>query len=67
MGPNALFILFFYPVRPDPILPRGSGRYVKGWYRDAGPPLYVSRGIGTTMLPFRLMARAEIPVFLIGF
>ncbi|NCY01904.1 MAG: hypothetical protein EBX36_03105 [Planctomycetia bacterium] len=43
-----------------PVLPIGSGRYVAGWYRDAGPPLYVSRGIGTSMFPIRIGASPEL-------
>lgn len=46
-----------------PVLPRGSGPYVCGWYRDAAPPLYVSRGVGTTFLPARFCAPPEIAVF----
>jgi uncharacterized protein len=43
------------------ILPPGCGRYVSGWYRDdGGPPLYVSRGIGTSLLPIRLGATPEL-------
>jgi predicted MPP superfamily phosphohydrolase len=43
------------------ILPPGCGRYVAGWYRDdGGPPLYVSRGIGTSLLPIRLGATPEL-------
>jgi predicted MPP superfamily phosphohydrolase len=43
------------------ILPPGCGRYVAGWYRDAdGPPLYVSRGIGTSGLPIRIGATPEL-------
>lgn len=47
-----------------PRLPRGSGRYVRGWYRDAGKvPLYVSRGIGTSVVPVRFGAPPEVAVF----
>jgi predicted MPP superfamily phosphohydrolase len=47
-----------------PVLPPGSGRYARGWYRDgAGPPLYVSRGIGTSVLPVRLGSVPELAVF----
>lgn len=45
------------------VLPPGSGRYVAGWYRDGGPPLYVCRGIGTSMLPVRIGATPELAVF----
>lgn len=44
-------------------LPSGSGRYVAGWYRDAGPPMYVSRGIGTSLIPVRLGATPELVRF----
>jgi len=42
------------------IRPRGSGRYVAGWYHDGGPPMYVSRGIGTSLLPVRMGATPEL-------
>lgn len=41
-------------------LPEGSGRYVAGWYRDSGPAMYVSRGIGTSLLPLRLGTPPEL-------
>jgi len=45
------------------ILPRGCGRYVAGWYRDeGGPPMYVSRGIGTSLVPVRIGATPELVV-----
>jgi predicted MPP superfamily phosphohydrolase len=43
--------------------PRGSGQYVAGSYQTAWGNLYVSRGIGTSMMPLRIGARPEI-VFL---
>lgn len=50
-----------------PILPRGSGGYVSGWYHDAGmPPLYVSRGIGTSGIHARFYSPPEIALFEIG-
>jgi hypothetical protein len=43
------------------VMPRGCGRYVAGWYRDDdGPPLYVSRGIGTSLVPIRIGATPEL-------
>ncbi|MEI6037796.1 MAG: metallophosphoesterase [Planctomycetota bacterium] len=42
------------------VRPRGSGRYVAGWYEGDGPPLYVSRGIGTSLLPVRIGATPEL-------
>ena len=47
-----------------PVLPEGSGRYVRGWFREPGEiPLYVSRGIGTSMLPVRFGSVPEVAVF----
>jgi len=42
------------------VLPPGSGRYVSGWYRDGGPPLYISRGLGTSGVPIRLGSTPEL-------
>ncbi|HYW05810.1 MAG TPA: metallophosphoesterase [Longimicrobium sp.] len=50
-----------------PLRPPGSGRYLRGWYRDDdAPPLYVSRGIGTSVLPLRFGARPELALFTVG-
>lgn len=47
-----------------PVRPAGSGPYVSGWYHDAGkPPLYVSRGLGTSLAPIRLGASPELAFF----
>ena len=47
-----------------PWRPKGSGRYVSGWYPGThAPDLYVSRGIGTVEIPVRLGAPPEL-VFL---
>lgn len=43
-----------------PVTPAGSGRYLKGWYDDSEPKMYVSKGIGTSMYPIRFGARAEM-------
>lgn len=44
-------------------LPRGSGRYVSGWYRDTVPAMYVSRGLGTSVVRARHGAVPEVAVF----
>ncbi len=44
------------------ITPQGSGSYVSGWYCNSGPPMYVSRGIGTSLLPLRLGSLPELVV-----
>ena len=43
--------------------PPGSGRFVAGWYSTPWGELYVSKGIGTSVLPLRIGARPEISVF----
>lgn len=42
--------------------PRGSGRYVRGWYEapGTGHRLYVSRGLGNSRIPLRVGSRPEI-------
>lgn len=47
----------------SPLLPQGSGKYVKGWYKGLNPPMYVSKGIGTSILPVRFGSRAEVATF----
>lgn len=49
-----------------PSMPRGCGRYMSGWYKDREPHLYVSKGVGTSILPIRFGARAEVALFDIG-
>ncbi|MCD8445107.1 metallophosphoesterase [Tenacibaculum finnmarkense] len=43
-----------------PFKPQGSGNYLKGWYDKAEPKMYISKGIGTSILPIRFGARAEM-------
>jgi predicted MPP superfamily phosphohydrolase len=53
-------------IRPfgwAPFRPRGSGRYVSGWYRNPEPPMYVSRGLGTSIVRARHRSVPELPVF----
>ena len=40
-------------------LPEGCGRYIGGLY-PGDPPLYVTRGIGTSLLPVRFNCRPEV-------
>ena len=43
--------------------PHGSGKFAGGLYQTTTCPLYISRGIGTSILNFRFGARPEISVF----
>lgn len=49
-----------------PVLPVRSGSYVNGWYNKQAPYLYVSKGFGTSTVPFRFGARSEVSVFYYG-
>lgn len=46
-----------------PFRPRGSGQFVTGFYDVPGCRLYVSKGVGTSVLPLRLGASPEVVVF----
>ncbi|RZL12938.1 MAG: metallophosphoesterase [Pedobacter sp.] len=46
-----------------PFKPQGSGRYLKGWYDLGITKMYVSKGVGTSIVPIRFGARAEVAVF----
>ncbi|MBX7227479.1 MAG: metallophosphoesterase [Chitinophagales bacterium] len=46
-----------------PFLPQGSGKYLKGWYEQNGVKMYISKGLGTSILPIRFGSRAEMAVF----
>jgi hypothetical protein len=54
------------PFLPPVWLPWGTGRYVEGWYEQKGSRLYVSRGIGTSVLPLRFLARPELALITLG-
>lgn len=41
-------------------LPFDSGEYVEGWFQEGRTRMYVSRGVGTSMLPIRFLARPEV-------
>jgi predicted MPP superfamily phosphohydrolase len=53
------------PYLPPLYLPRYSGRFVAGFYQVSPHriPLYVSRGVGTSVLPMRFLCRPEIGLF----
>lgn len=47
----------------SPFNPVGSGRFVAGFYDIPGGKLYVSRGVGMSIISARLGSRPEIAVF----
>ena len=54
------------PFLPPLWLPPRSGRYTEGWYERGGAKLYVSRGVGTTILPLRFWCRPELAIVTLG-
>ena len=46
-----------------PFTPKGSGHFVAGFYNISGCRLYVSRGVGMSIISARLGSRPEIAVF----
>jgi len=47
-------------------LPRGSSDYLEGWYQQEESRMYVSRGIGTSVLPLRFLCRPELAIMTLG-
>jgi predicted MPP superfamily phosphohydrolase len=43
-------------------LPPFSGHYVQGWFERGGTRMFVSRGVGTSILDVRLCCRPEIAI-----
>lgn len=54
------------PFVPVFWLPRDSGRFLEGWYTERGSKMYVSRGIGTSILPIRFLCRPELSIIILG-
>lgn len=53
---------FITPWGYAPVTSRNGSRYLQGYFESAEPPLYVSRGLGTTGPPSRLFCRPEATV-----
>jgi predicted MPP superfamily phosphohydrolase len=51
-----------FPFIPIFWLPDGCGHYLEGWYESRGSLMYVSRGIGTSVLPVRFRCRPELAI-----
>jgi predicted MPP superfamily phosphohydrolase len=49
-----------FPFLPPVWLPKGSGKYLEGWYQEDGSKMYVSRGLGMSVLPVRFLSRPEV-------
>ena len=49
-----------HPSRGKILLSSSGSEYADGLYQFPGTTLHVSRGVGTTLVPFRLLSRPEI-------
>jgi uncharacterized protein len=47
-------------------LPAKCGIYDEGWFERNGSKMYVSRGLGTSVLPVRFNCRPEIAIIMLG-
>jgi hypothetical protein len=47
-------------------LPPFSGKLVSGWFEQRGTQMYVSRGVGTSIIDARFFCRPEIAIITIG-
>ena len=47
-------------------LPPGSGTYEAGWYERNGTRMYVSRGLGNSLLDVRFLCRPELAIITLG-
>lgn len=48
------------PFLGAPWTPEGTGLFTSGWFEASGTKMYVSRGIGTSILPIRFNCRPEV-------
>jgi len=56
----------WFPVLGAPMIPSSYGqRYARGHLKDKGVDMFVTSGIGTSILPFRFMVPPEIAVLTI--
>ncbi|HEX9101502.1 MAG TPA: metallophosphoesterase family protein [Polyangia bacterium] len=46
-----------------PVVPRASGRFRQGFYDAPLGRVYVSRGVGTSVVPLRFLCPPELPIF----
>ncbi len=55
------------PFLPPLWVPQGSGPYIEGWYSGKGTDskMYVSRGIGNSILELRFLCRPELPIIIL--
>lgn len=50
------------PLVGSLFLPTGTGKYDQGWFKKENSKLFVSRGIGTSVLPIRFFCKPELAI-----
>lgn len=58
-----IILPFYGPVSRSGDCCYATRMYTAGWYQVNGIPVYSNRGIGTSLVPVRFLARPEIAVF----
>ncbi len=53
---------FRLPGGITPMHTENGRKYVRGYYPDAPTPIYVTRGVGTTLLPTRFLCPPEVSI-----
>jgi predicted MPP superfamily phosphohydrolase len=54
------------PFIGAPYTPPFCGKFLEGWFESRGTKMYVSRGIGTSILNIRFLCRPEIAIITVG-
>lgn len=55
-----------FPFIGAPYSPPFCGKFIEGWFELRGTKMYVSRGIGTSILDVRFLCRPEIAIITVG-
>lgn len=55
------------PLMGSVWVPRGTGRYDQGWFEKGTSKMYVSRGIGTSILPIRFNCSPELAIIEVSY
>lgn len=55
-----------FPFVGAPYSPPFCGRFIEGWYELRGTKMYVSRGVGTSIIDVRFWCRPEIAIITLG-
>jgi uncharacterized protein len=54
------------PLIGPPYRPPFCGKYIEGWFELRGTKMYVSRGVGTSIVDVRFWCRPEVAIITVG-